>query len=266
MRPHLFIGTAFIALCAFCFASPAVMFAEQTISCPGGQYDMLDWLTMDSDLRGSNFLNGNNNPIYTVVDTANSKYYWIKGANGYPWDINLYDSTYIYQWITEYDWNYPHTYKKFYSNTNMPFVPRCATAGFPGWSIAVPPSGAPFNSVYGFYGSTSNNSCALDTTKNLNWVVNELWGPYSEHLGGNLPDPIQTLVISYRHGCTKNQNGSYSCAEKEEFHVSQRYGWVQWKHFNGTCDGSGNCTWVNDKTSTFNQMTPGSTSPDFPCF
>jgi len=64
----------------------------------------------------------------------------------------------------------------------MPFVPRCASAGSPGWSIAVPPSGTPY-------------------------------------------------------GCTKNQNGSYSCVEKEEFHVTQRYGWVQSKHFNGSCDG-----------------------------
>src|SRR6266571_2436450 len=78
--------------------------AESTISCPSGTHDMLDWMTMDSDLRSSKHLTGSANPLYTLIHSG--KFYWTKGGNGYPWDIQLYDNNYIYLWITEYACNY----------------------------------------------------------------------------------------------------------------------------------------------------------------
>jgi hypothetical protein len=80
--------------------SQARVRAQSTISCPAGQYDMLDWMTLDSGLRASNFLQGNANPLYTNI--WSSKFYWTKGASGYPWDIQLFDNNYIYLWITEW--------------------------------------------------------------------------------------------------------------------------------------------------------------------
>jgi hypothetical protein len=245
---------------------PVKTYAEQTISCPAGQYDMLDWLTLDSDLRDSNFLAGADLPQYTAVwaNDPSPKYFWLKGSSGHPWDINLFDNSYIYRWKTEGDnaWNDPTSFKKAYTNTNKPFIARCANAGSPGWRQAIPPTGTPFNTQYGVY-----QSCQLVEVRNLNWVVNELWGPYSENFGGNIPNPITTLVVSYRHGCTKNQDGSYSCKEKEAYHLAQRYGLVQWQHFssNNTCDIHGNCTWTNDNTSTHSTLSPGSAVPDTPC-
>src|SRR5437899_11072225 len=82
---------------------------ESTISCPSGTHDMLDWMTMDSDLRSSKHLTGSANPLYTSIKSG--KFYWTKGGTGYPWDIQLYDNNYIYLWITEYAWNYPNSYK-----------------------------------------------------------------------------------------------------------------------------------------------------------
>jgi hypothetical protein len=61
---------------------------------------MLDWMTLDSDLRSTYHLEGTSNPLYTSVEAG--KFYWVKGGLGYPWDIQLYDSNYIYLWITEY--------------------------------------------------------------------------------------------------------------------------------------------------------------------
>ena len=72
--------------------------AETTIPCPAGTYDMLDWMTLDSDLRATYHLEGTSNPLYTVM--YSDKFYWVKGGLGYPWDIQLYDGKYIYLWIT----------------------------------------------------------------------------------------------------------------------------------------------------------------------
>jgi hypothetical protein len=79
---------------------------------------------------------GNSNPLYSSI--GGGKLYWTKGGNGAPWDIQLYDSKYIYLWITESNWNNYSSYKKFSNNTNLPLVPRCAKAGFPGSTIKVP--------------------------------------------------------------------------------------------------------------------------------
>ena len=254
-----------VAACLLALLQPAQTRAEQTISCPPGQYDMLDWLTMDSDLRGSNYFTNSSNPLYTVVYTTGStKFYWLKGSSGYPWDINLYDNSYIYRWVTENVWGDPTTYKKAYTNTNHPFVARCAAAGSPGWNQVIPPTGTPFNSQYAIYAT----GCSLQSINNLKYVVNEVWGPYSESFGGNIPNPITTLVVAYRWGCDDNGNGTYSCSNKEEYHVAQRYGLLQWKHFqsNGTCDNNGVCTWTPVQTSTHSNLVSGAPpAPDVPC-
>ena len=61
--------------------------AEPTTTCPAGTYDMLDWMTMDADLRSTYHLEGSSNPLYTVMEA--DKFYWVKGPLGYPWDIQL---------------------------------------------------------------------------------------------------------------------------------------------------------------------------------
>jgi hypothetical protein len=256
--------------CIAWLSNPTPSSAQQTITCPPGQYDMLDWLTLDSDLRGSNYFTNTNSPLYTVVYTSGStKFYWLKGGSGFPWDINLYDNNYIYRWVTENVWGDPTTYKKAYTDTNKPFVARCAAAGSPGWNQVIPPSGSPFNTKYAVYDHPANtNGCHLKEVDDLNYVVNEVWGPYSESFGGNIPNPITTLVVSYRWGCTNNGNGTYSCTNKEEYHLAQRYGLVQWKHFTSSnCDpNTGKCTWTVQDTSTHSNLVSGvPPAPNVPC-
>jgi hypothetical protein len=219
--------------------------AETTISCPAGTYDMLDWMTLDSDLRASHHMTGSANPLFTEM--MSGKFYWVKGGNGYPWDIQLYDNNYIYQWITEYSWSSPTTYKKFTYNTNMPFAPRCAKGGFPGSTIKVP------NTSYQIH-----TDCLNYTTHNLKQGINEIWGPYKMSFGGNLPGNLPSLVLSYRYSCDSNYA---NCSNKEEFYFTQRYGLTQWVHY-VLISGK----YEQQQKSVFNSLTSGTAAPKFVCF
>jgi hypothetical protein len=219
--------------------------AESTMNCPSGTYDMLDWMTLDSSLRSTYHSAGNANPLYTTI--APGKFYWSKGSNGSPWDIQLYDSKYIYLWITESDWNDATTYKKFTYNKNVPLVQRCAKAGFPGSSIKVP------NTSYQAF-----TDCNHYTTHGLLKSINELWGPYKLSMGGTLPAGLNVLVASYRYNCDNNYT---NCGDKEEYYLTQKYGLVQWVHYvlkNGLYQ-------MQQKT-LFNQLTKGTAAPAFACF
>jgi hypothetical protein len=244
-----------MATCLFtAFASLHRAQAESTISCPSGTYDMLDWMTMDSDLRATSHLEGTSNPVYTVVDPG--RFLWVKSGRGYPWDIQLYDDKYIYLWITELSYTVPQSFKEFINNaaktaTNLPFVPRCATAGHPGSTIKVT------NTNYDLH-TDCQSICSV--TLGLENAINEVWGPYTYSYGGNLPPNLKTLVISYQYNCVAN----YSvCGDKEEYFVTQRYGLVQWIHY----------VWIpalgkyeQVQMTLLNKLVTGKVTPDFPCF
>jgi hypothetical protein len=218
--------------------------AESTISCPAGTYDMLDWMTLDSDLRGNNHMIGSANPLYSSIDSG--KFYWTKGGNGSPWDIQLYDDNNIYLWVTEYSWNDPTSYKKFAGN-NMPFTPRCAKGGSPGSTITVP------DTTYYI-----NTTCSHYTVHNLGHAVNQVWGPYNLSFGGSLPSNLATLVVSYRYNCDSEYE---NCGDKEEFYLTQRYGMVQWIHYSLI---KGN--YEQQQKSVFNELKAGGVTPNFQCF
>jgi len=214
-------------------------------------YDMLRWMTMDPSLRAAHHMSGTANPIYTAV--MPNRFFWTKTGQGFPWDIQLYDSKYIYLWVTELDWQNPRTYKVFNSPNlgkfNLPLVPRWAKGGYPGSTITIS------DSTYEIH-----SNCYSYSTKNLGHVVNELWGPYKETLGGDLPPNLKTLVISYRYACDANYS---NCKDKEEFHVARPYGLVKWQHqslqSNGTYAPADNVTYMN-------RVVAGQTTPITSCF
>jgi len=221
--------------------------AETTISCPAGTYDMLDWMTMDSDLRSTYHMEGTSNPLYTVMESG--KFHWVKGGLGYPWDIQLYDSKYIYLWITELSWTVPQSYKKFTNNTNLPLAPRCAVAGSPGSTLKAT------NTNYDLHTNCSN-SCSV--TLGLQTSINQVWGPYTVSLGGSLPANLPVLVIRYNYNC----NSSFaSCKDREEYWVNKRYGLVQWDHY-----VLANGAYVQLQKTIFNKLVVGVVTPYFPCF
>jgi hypothetical protein len=161
--------------------------------CTSTQYDILSWFAMRSSWSQQYHLAGNANPLYTY--RSNRGFYWIKAASGYPWDVNYYDKSYIYQWATEYNWADLSSYKAFNSTTTMPW-----------------------------YGG----SCTASSSSNLGYVVNEIWGPTPLSFGGTLPNNALTLTLSYRYSCSSSYN---SCRHKETFDFQRPYGLVRWTYY-----------------------------------
>jgi hypothetical protein len=81
-------------------------------------------------------------------------------------------------------WNDPYSFKKSYNNTNMPLVPR----GRERPAQRVKSSNTSFEII---------NHCTKDTVSNLGGMVNEVWGTYQQSFGGDLPDRMDTLIVSY---------------------------------------------------------------------
>src|SRR6266567_2490039 len=215
--PILLVITILILVC---LGSPTPSVAESTITCPPGTYDMLDWMTLDSNLRTTYHMEGTSNPLYTNVQSG------------------------------KFSWTVPQSYKKFTNNTNLPLVPRCATAGLPGSTIKVA------NTNYDLH---TNCSQTCSVTLGLQNGINQVWGPYYLSLGGSLPSNLKTLVISYRYNC----NANYQCNDKEEYYVTQRYGLVQWIHYIRI---PANGTYAQLQKTIFNKLVVGVVTPDFPCF
>lgn len=214
-------------------------------------YDMLAWMTMDPALAVDNHLSGTANPIYTSM--ATDRFFWTKTGNGYPWDIQLFDDNYIYLWVTELDWSNPRSFKMFNSPTlgyyNEPLAPRYSPAGYPGSSIKIT------DTTYEIH-----TDCDTFTTHHLGYGINEVWGPYTESLGGDLPDNLTTMVISYRYTCNPNYD---HCGSKEAYHFAQPYGLVEWEHFPLQADDTYG---KPDNVTIFNKLVPGQVKVDTVCF
>jgi len=232
---------------------PLLVASASATPCGSSQYDMLRWFAMSSPLSQSYHVTGNANPLYTYHE--NGIFYVVKGASGYPWDVNYFNNSYIYQWATEYNWSDPTSYKAFSSTTTMPWSPRCVTkpaAGVFGTKLAtITLSSSPYT-IY-------KRGCSASSSNNLGYVVNEIWGPAPMTLGGNLPSNALTLTLSYRYSCDSTYN---NCRYKETFDLQRSYGLVRWTYYvlqNGQ--------YVQQNQTVFNNLVSGgSPAPYHPCW
>jgi hypothetical protein len=219
-------------------------------------FDMLDWMTMDP--FGS-YMTGTGTPIWTVMDSANNQFYWVKKAQGYPWDVKKYDANLIYDWITEVSWTDPTNYKKHIGSNGMgyPLTPRFVpyTVGASATrlsQIKIPTSSTNFE-----IHDTPGN-CTAYHKSNLGYAKTEVWGPYYEALGGDLPPNTMTLHLNWMWSC----NSSYNyCATKEVYTLLQVYGNVRWQNYKLS-----NGRYVLQQTSLRNVVSSGTMTPVHPCW
>lgn len=210
-------------------------------------------------------------PHTTTTDTPE---YW-----GYPADVDLFDTSYIYLWITETDWNNPYSFKKFNSGNSdysFRFAPRCGVPGQVTLYDPVPadpsdPPAHPSNpstafeilpaNIYtsgGLIDSSNETFTSSDCKNGVKWdhlgyaftQVNAAKSGFvmNDNINGNRT--LSYVPIVYWYNC----NSSYAqCGNHEEFDygyystTGDHYGLVQWLHFTGTQSNP-------DLTATFNNM------------
>ena len=127
-------------------------------------FDMLDWMTMDS--FGSH-TKGAGAAMWSVMDSAQNQFYWVKNAKGYPWDVKKYDANFIYDTITEVNWTDPHAFKKHIgpNGKGYPLTPRF---------VPYVPGASPKTcgrSLFRPQAPTSKSIPAVPVTQNRTWAM-----------------------------------------------------------------------------------------------
>jgi len=213
---------------------------------------MMNYFTMAYPNRLTNHMGpGNANPIYTTVtpDLGSSfattgQFLWVKSSVGFPWDIKVYDSKYIYDRTTELSWSDATAFKRF--NIDLPMSRRCVPINDGGGQIKIPSS----NTNYTSYGS-----CLPVKTQNLGYVINTISRPATYNIG-NI-GPVKTRAFTYKYSC----DSTYAnCAYQEIFSLGYGIGLYDWKYYVNQ-----NGTFVFKQESLINKLDSGSATPYVPC-
>lgn len=269
---------------------------QSTITCQSGDWDTLSIMMLDPGLASGYHMEGEgpNGPTaynYTTWNQSQTKLWMVKNKQGYPWDIDLYDQQYVYQWVTELNWSTDSECKKFnngsqQSNADYSFrwVPRCAKPGSSSmWNP--PPPAQPNNSNY-----YTISSGQIINTQNLGYALLELKPTTTITLYDTRSTPTTQFTatdmpIQYTYSCYL-QNNVDSCASREVFDYAvdttvnpvdskkHAYGWVQWRLYNNTAYVNGKnppnpANWVestNPPPSLQDHLVAGYVSPQFACF
>jgi hypothetical protein len=244
---------------------------EGICPCSSSDYDVVAWMTGTEYATNPNFYmkSSNSSPsynsnIYTTVwpekdsdGTITPGDIWFSkglcsgsscpsGSNGYPWDVDTYDSNYVYFAYTNYQpsgGTYPD-YAQYLDGAQpgpyaaYPIAPRCVPQSTPAGtaysSLSISSSGANWVNLT----CPSDSSWVTGTVTNLDGANMQLFPPtvYS-----GLPSPLNTqnlMLLTY--GYSGQTGSNWNSVEKSYY--NQTYGWVGWELWNWNVDGDGKYT------------------------
>ena len=236
-----------VIACAFwlgCGSTAAPAPGPQSFSCPAGQVDVMEYFVMSKENRDTQFMNGEQNPIYTQVfpdqDFAASGYwFWLKSPSAHGFDVDVFDQDFVYLRSTELIWNDNTTFKR--KHHDVPIAARCIGPNAAGPEIQVA------DTQIDWYAS-----CAQYQSSSLGTIVNDLDAPQLVSTGGNIGQ-VMTRVLHYRYNC---DSSFQNCSDEEQFFLGQGYGQWQWKHYqNG----------ILVQTTLINNIENGAASGTLPC-
>jgi len=213
---------------------------------------MMNYFTMAYPNRLASYMGpGNANPIYTTItpDLGSSfaitgQFLWTKSAVGFPWDIKVYDSNYIYDRTTELSWTDATAFKRF--NIDLPMSRRCVPIHDGGGQIKIPSSKTNY---------TSYGNCLPTKTQNLGYVINSISRPVTYNIGN--VGAVKTRAFTYKYSC----DSTYAnCAYQEIFSLGYGIGLYDWKYYVNQ-----NGTFVFKQESLINKFNSGAATPYLPC-
>jgi len=189
----------------------------QGFPCPSGQSDVMKYFVTGKQVRDSQFMNGQQNPIYTEVfpdqDFAASGYwFWLKSASAHGFDVKAFDQNYVYIRSTELVWTDNTTFKRFVDD--LPIAARCVASNAPGPEIQVA------NTNFQYF-----SSCSAYKSSNLGTALNDLDAPVLMDTGGTIGQ-LPTRVLHYRYNC---DSAFQKCGNEEQYFLAAGYGLWQWK-------------------------------------
>lgn len=207
--------------------------------------DILDYMVPSSAFSLYNHLGSSVagvNPVYVVLQPG--KLWFIKGSLGWPWDIDYFDSQYVYQNVTENSWTDPKAYKAFSSKSwvgghgGIVWAPRYVNEGV--WNPPIVTS----DSSYAAY-----SGCQKGAVQNIGPVSTQVNGPFEVNFDGDVG--YQTCMIqSYCWGQTMEVN-----------YYARGFGHVLWQLYDLV-----NGVYTFKQESRFNLIKQGgSPVPVFPC-
>jgi hypothetical protein len=209
--------------------------------------DVLEFMLPDQVWALSHHLEAPAHPIFCKL--VKNQIWYMKGKNGFPWDMNTFDDQFIYQSITERDWDNPDHFKIFAStswpgaNGGIVWSPRDAEAIGHGGPWVTP------DSTYRLY-----SGCDNFTEQDLQPVSVTLEGPYEYDFGGDLgwmPCLVQRYFWTEKQTADRMELNRYI----------RKFGWAQWElwHLQGN-------RYEQKQISAFNHIADGgSPDPLFPC-
>ncbi len=200
---------------------------------------------------------------YSWLDSANSRFAFIKASAGWAADGLAYDSQYIYQSITELDdvghrdWSINTSFKKLvvshgYPTPNaLPIMPRYFTPGGPPFRIDIP---AP-NPYHRYV------SCSVIDTIDKGPVTNITYGPIMMNFDNDIPGVtgnLGNILVMVNERYSGN-------SARERFYLGFDLSLVKWDA--GTLVSGQRITGVYKifNWSVHNQLTAGSASLSFGC-
>jgi hypothetical protein len=182
-------------------------------------YDMVDWTTLDADLRATSHMASEREGGYvlgTVVTRDRITY--LKTPNGDTWDVNLIDDVGIWAWRTETAWGQPGSFVQFRHVGQVLHAPRLARGGFPGMRW--------INCDSAFAGHIG---CAEPRQYGyLGYIIHELYGPYDYEPGFGDIGKVKLLKLVYFYACRAPDRDS--CDAAEVVWYAQRYGQIGWRY------------------------------------
>lgn len=218
------VMAAFVGLLlASCVGETEVPLAEARYAalraapaCRGNELDMLDWMTLDANLRATSRLDGfdiqgnPSHPLYTVVEP--DRFWWMKTSEGDTWDINTYDSSYIYWDITEQAFHAPWSCKRAVDRSQWRAARRC---------VDLRTSSAVIENLQSQFEVLS--SAEVQTTSGIHRTRFEVRdaGMMRWRLS---PARVRTLVLEYSWDY---RDGAYH--NVEHYFLTQRHGLVRWQ-------------------------------------